>query len=195
MVQERIYITHEETERLERDVNLRRHIERYALARQFLSGRVLDAACGVGYGTYLCQKNPDVDAMLGIDTDEEAIRWANEHFATAKASFRCTRIEEFAEPGFDALLTIETIEHLEEPKLLAALAERTGVSEVIVSFPLKKTTHYNKFHLWDFTEQDVMHIFDSFVRVACIDQNTDYLLMHLIRRRKRAFPAKIYPKR
>ena len=194
-IQERIYVTQAETERLERDINLRRHIERYALARQFLSGRVLDAACGVGYGTWLCQKNPDVEAMLGIDIDAEAIGWANQHFATPKASFQCCAIDAFASPGFDTLLTIETIEHLAEPRMLSALADRIGATEVIVSFPLKKTTHYNKYHLWDFTEQDVLHIFDEFVRAACIDQNTDYLLLHLVRARKRAHAPKTYPKR
>ncbi len=194
-IQERIYITQAETERLERDINLRRHIERYALARQFLSGKVLDAACGVGYGTYLCQKNPDVTEMLGIDIDADAIRWANEHFATPKARFQCCGIDSFATAGFDTLLTIETIEHLPDPQMLSAMADRVGVTEVVVSFPLKKTTHYNKFHMWDFTEQDVLHIFGEFVRAAIIDQNTDYLLMHLVRARKRRHPPKIFPKR
>jgi 2-polyprenyl-3-methyl-5-hydroxy-6-metoxy-1,4-benzoquinol methylase len=195
MIQERIYITQAETEEIERDINLRRHIERYALARQFLSGKVLDAACGVGYGTFLCQKNPDVDAIVGIDVDEAAIRWANEHFATPKATFRCCGIDAFSTPGFDTLLTIETIEHLSDPERLAALVDRVGISEVIVSFPLKKTTHYNKFHLWDFTEQDVLHIFEDFVKAACVDQNTDYLLMHLVRARTRIHRPKIFAKR
>lgn len=181
MVVERIELTREQTEALERDINLRRHVERYAAARQFLFGTVLDASCGVGYGSWLCQKNPDVDLVLGIDADPAAIEWARRHFATQKTRFECCRIEEFPARKVDVLLSLETVEHLERPEALAGLASRCEAGEVVVSFPLKKTTHYNPFHRWDLSAQDMLHMFDGYARAATIDQNSDYLLLHLVR--------------
>jgi SAM-dependent methyltransferase len=187
MVEERIRLSRNEADSLEQEINLRRHIERYAMARQFLFGRVLDASCGVGYGTYLCQKNPDVAAIVGLDCDPGAVEWAKANFATAKASFVQADIERFEAGRFDCLLSLETIEHLDDPRALAALAERCGVAEVVVSFPLKKTTHYNRFHRWDLTSQDIEHIFDRFTRATLVDQNSDYIMMRLVRTSLRPF--------
>lgn len=193
MADERIYLNLDQVEALERDINVRRHIERYALARQFLFGRVLDAACGVGYGTYLCQKNPDVIDITGIDIDADSINWANEHFVTPKTRFVHTALNEFNDENIDCLMTLETIEHLKRPSELVDLANRCKVHDIVLSFPLKKTTHYNPFHLWDFAAQDILDLFDGYSEVARVDQARDYLVMHLVRRRPRAYPPKRLP--
>ncbi|MDF1586304.1 class I SAM-dependent methyltransferase [Marinimicrococcus flavescens] len=190
MVVERIELTRTETEALERDINLRRHVERYATARQFLFGTVLDASCGVGYGSWLCQKNPDVDLVLGIDADPAAVAWARQHFTTQKTRFECCRIEDFPARKIDVLLSLETVEHLEHPEALAELAGRCAAEEVVVSFPQKKTTHYNGFHRWDLSAQDLLDMFTGFARTATIDQNSDYLLLHLVRLRPRHHAAR-----
>lgn len=190
MVIERIELTRAGAEALEQDINLRRHVERYATARQFLFGTVLDASCGVGYGSYLCQKNPDVDLVLGIDADPGAIVWAREHFSTRKTRFECCRIEDFPARPVDVLLSLETVEHLERPEALVGLAERCEAGEVVVSFPQKKTTHYNAFHRWDFSAQDLLDLFDGFARAATVEQSSDYLLLHLVRLRPRPCAAR-----
>ena len=64
---ERLFIPRAETEALEQDILRRRHIERYAVARQFVHGVTVDTACGCGYGTYILSKNPDVTRAYGID--------------------------------------------------------------------------------------------------------------------------------
>jgi 2-polyprenyl-3-methyl-5-hydroxy-6-metoxy-1,4-benzoquinol methylase len=187
MVEERIRLSRNEADALEQEINVRRHIERYAMARQFLFGRVLDASCGVGYGTYLCQKNPDVTEIVGLDCDPGAVEWADVNFSTAKTRFVRGSIEAFADGPFDCLLSLETIEHLDDPRALADLAERCEVAEVVVSFPLKKTTHYNRYHRWDLTSQDIEHIFDRFTRAMLVDQGGDYVMMRLVRTSLRPF--------
>ncbi|NKB43956.1 MAG: hypothetical protein GKS03_06710 [Alphaproteobacteria bacterium] len=59
---ERLFIPRDQVETLEKDILLRRHVERYAVARQFVYGTVVDLACGCGYGTHILAKNPDVNA-------------------------------------------------------------------------------------------------------------------------------------
>ena len=48
-VDERLFIPKSEVEALEGDILRRRHVERYAVARQFVYGRTADIACGCGY--------------------------------------------------------------------------------------------------------------------------------------------------
>jgi hypothetical protein len=70
---ERLYININETEKLERDISIRRSIEKYLMIRQWCYGNVLDFACGCGYGSYLISKNPDVKKVYGIDNNITAI--------------------------------------------------------------------------------------------------------------------------
>lgn len=39
---------------------------------------------------------------------------------------------------------------------------RCRIHEIIISFPRKKTTHYNQYHLWDFTKEDMIRVFDGY---------------------------------
>ena len=171
---------------------LLRHIERYGLIRQFLYGTVLDCACGVGYGTYLCSQNPDVEMMIGIDIDEGAIGWAKKCFGSDKIIFEKCTIEDFSNPNIDILVSLETIEHLTDPRILVSLAERCNVKEILMSFPTKKTTHYNKFHYYDLTRQDIHDLFHKFVEIQSFNQANEFLILHLIRKEKQGTSKKRY---
>lgn len=50
------------------------HLNRYAMAKSFCTGkRVLDAACGEGYGSFLMKKW-GASEVFGIDIDCETIK-------------------------------------------------------------------------------------------------------------------------
>ena len=167
-VRERIGITREELVRIELDILDRRHIERYALVRQWLYGVVLDCACGVGYGTYLSSLNPDVTSIIGVDKDADAIEHAKKEFGGDKIKYHCLDATAFSVPC-DTFLCIETLEHLREPKQMADLAKRCGAKQVIVSYPSKKTTHYNPHHFWDFKQEQVDDIFNEYELSEAVD--------------------------
>jgi 2-polyprenyl-3-methyl-5-hydroxy-6-metoxy-1,4-benzoquinol methylase len=189
---ERIYITKDDLQQIEKNLMLLRHIERYGLIRQFLYGTVLDCACGVGYGTYLCSQNPDVEMMIGIDIDKGAIDWAKKSFGSDKIIFEKCAIEDFYNPNIDILVSLETIEHLNDPGILVGLADRCNVKEILISFPTKKTTHYNKFHYYDLTRQDILDLFENFAETQIFDQANEFLILHLIRQKKKSTPKKRY---
>jgi 2-polyprenyl-3-methyl-5-hydroxy-6-metoxy-1,4-benzoquinol methylase len=187
---ERIVLDKALVDKMEEDMLIRRHIERYALVRQYLFGNVLDAACGVGYGTYLLAKNPDVTSIRGVDCDNESIAFANSNFKSDKIFFENNKIEDVI-GEYDILVSLETIEHLEEPIVLAELAERCNIKEIIVSYPTKKTTHYNKYHHWDLDTADLKYIFSKY---ECINEiiNGDSMIMHFIKRNRNGYPVKRY---
>jgi SAM-dependent methyltransferase len=179
-VVERIGMTRSELETIEHDILRRRHVERYAIVRQFVYGRVVDCACGVGYGTWLLAKNPDVTQAYGVDIDGDAIEAARREFASPKIEFLQGDLAGTKLDKIDVLVSLETIEHLPDPADLARFAQNAGVREVIVSFPSKKTTHYNPHHLWDLTTSDIVDLFAaSYVPIRTFDYTFDTTFVHL----------------
>jgi SAM-dependent methyltransferase len=181
-VVERIKLTRREAEEFERDILIRRHIERYAIVRQYAYGRTVDCACGVGYGTHIVAKNADVTKMFGVDSDAGAIAHAQREFGSDKIEFLQGDIATLTIPDVDVLLSLETIEHLPDPRALNEFAQRCSAQEIIVSFPAKKTTHYNPHHYWDLTVQDVLETFaDEFVMINEFSYTFDTHFDHLAR--------------
>ncbi len=92
---------------------LRLHLERYEFAaRHARPGRLLDMACGVGYGTRLLvdRVRPPVSAM-GVDISEEAIAYARKRYGGCDVEFRGANALQFHDPdGFDTIVSIETLE-------------------------------------------------------------------------------------
>jgi ubiquinone/menaquinone biosynthesis C-methylase UbiE len=95
---------------------LKEHVGRYRFASQFTKNRmVLDIACGSGYGSaYLLVKG--AREVVGCDISKEAIAEAvrfykksNLHFIVASATYL-----PFRDSTFDAIVSIETIEHISD---------------------------------------------------------------------------------
>jgi SAM-dependent methyltransferase len=181
-VVERIRLTKAEAEAVERDILIRRHIERYAIVRQFAYGRTVDVACGVGYGTHLLAKNSDITRIYGVDNDADAIAQARQEFGGDKIEFVHGDLTALTLPDIDFLVSLETIEHLPEPRALNAFCQRCSVQEIVVSFPSKKTTHYNPHHYWDLTVQDVLEMFaEDYVMINSFSYTFDTQFVHLAR--------------
>jgi SAM-dependent methyltransferase len=90
------------------------HMHRYVLAAHWCDGRkVLDAACGEGYGSHLLART--ASSVTGVDISEQAVRHANQKYGVdAKLEFKvadCTQLP-FEDGGFDVVVSFETLEHL-----------------------------------------------------------------------------------
>lgn len=176
---ERIIIDRESIDALEEDIIIRRGLERYMYVRQFVYGNVLDIACGVGYGSYLMSKNPDVKTITGIDKSERAIENANANFNKDNIIFK-QGTPDTVNGHFDILVSLETIEHLPDPSVIKDMMDRCSINEMILSFPRKKTTHYNNYHLYDYTKEDIFRIFNGFECYKVYDIH-DSTIMNFIR--------------
>lgn len=91
------------------------HYHRYALASRWCKGlRVLDAACGEGYGSALVSQS--AAAVEGIDISEAAVAHAAQRYGHIQnLNFQvadCTSLP-FADDEFDCITSFETLEHLE----------------------------------------------------------------------------------
>jgi len=175
-VRERIYLSLDELNQMEIDILNRRHVERYAMIRQWCYSNVLDISCGSGYGTHLISKNPDVNKITGMDIDKGAIEWAKKHFANNKCLFEQENIEKVNQ-NFDCLVCIETIEHLKNPQIVNDLCERCNIKTIFISYPSKKTTHYNKYHYHDFNDSDIIKIFKNYSLQDSIDLHREVRIL------------------
>lgn len=134
------------------------HVERYRFAAGRLRpGRVLDLACGVGYGSAILAEQPGVE-VLGVDLSEHAVAYAREkarqHHRAPRLAFRVAEALAFEDAqGFDAIVSLETLEHVADPGRLierfAALLRPGGT--LIASVPTTPSTDLNPHHLHDFS--------------------------------------------
>ena len=160
---ERIILSKPQLLELENHIRLSRHVERYSLLRQYASGNVLDMACGCGYGSHLLATNPAVEHVTGVDADAEAIAHAQLHFQNPKITFLKSTIEDFtSKRKLDLVISVETIEHLKDISVFVECLRRNEVGKFIVTYPSKKTTHYNKFHYHDLSFNAVEKLFSEY---------------------------------
>lgn len=173
---ERIFITKKELEDYENKLRIQKHLDRYFMIRQFCYGRVIDCACGVGYGSHIIQTNQDVSEVFGLDISEAAIEQANKEFVTDKIKFHNIDMNNF-DTKCDVLVSIETVEHLKDPTMLVSLAERCDIKDIIISFPTKKSTHFNPYHFYDFYADDIKKMFKNYrhINTISIGQEVDIM--------------------
>ncbi|MDB5693447.1 MAG: hypothetical protein JWO81_2510 [Alphaproteobacteria bacterium] len=139
------------------------HIERYDFARRFIgSGRVLDCACGVGYGSHrLLAGGGDTLRVTGVDIDESAVAYARANFVDPRLGYLCADAATFDAEPFDAIVSFETIEHVVDPERLidnfVRLLAPGGL--LIASVPVTPSVDVNPFHLHDFTPASFRRMF------------------------------------
>ncbi|HEY6638816.1 MAG TPA: methyltransferase domain-containing protein [Solirubrobacterales bacterium] len=107
----------------------RRHVAVYEWIAERCAGlRVADLACGEGYGSDLLAKR--AGEVIGVDANPEAHAHASARYQRPNLSFKRELVEEFEEP-VDAVVFLQTIEHIHEPdRLLARIAEVSRVAYI-----------------------------------------------------------------
>ncbi len=133
----------------------RRHLVVYEwLARRCGRLRVVDMACGEGYGSdVLAQSATDV---VGVDANPEAFEHARLRYRRANLRFERMLVEQF-DQSCDAIVFLQTIEHVERPdELLSRFAGLAPVSYVstpnrLTLAPPGAEKSENPWHLREYT--------------------------------------------
>lgn len=165
---ERINITKEVVENALNDIRLHNHIERYQLIKRYCYGSVLDIACGQGYGTYLLSNNPAITDLTGVDSDVDTITHAVTEFDNDNIGWNNADISKYKRQH-DTLVSLETIEHLKDLKVFRDMVKRVNPNILIVSFPNKKSTHFNPYHFQDLQRHDVNILFEDYILIRELD--------------------------
>lgn len=96
---------------------------RFATAYAHPGAKVLDLACGVGYGCRILADQSACASVVGIDLSADAIAYGTKHFAGDRVSLRVGDALQVPDPGapFDLVTSFETLEHLDAARLLPRL--------------------------------------------------------------------------
>lgn len=120
------------------------HWHRYAFALRLAAGkRVLDAACGEGYGSALLSRR--AASVLGVDISPQATQHAGARYAARNLRFETadvSALDHLPSGSFDLIVSFETLEHLQPQERMldgfARLLADDGL--LLVSTPDKQ--HY-----------------------------------------------------
>lgn len=127
------------------------HWKRYELAARYAIGRVLDAACGCGYGSKILLGSAQL--VVGIDSSAQAIQWAEEHFQGPY--FIQGKIEDEPWTGkFETVVSLETIEHIKDPKPALEAFRRACIGTLVASTP---NEDFFQFRAENFARDDSPH--------------------------------------
>ena len=107
----------------------RRHLVVYEWIAERVKGlKVVDLACGEGYGSGVLGRS--AAEVIGGDANPEAFEHASAKYTSENVSFRRELVESFKEPR-DAVVFLQTIEHVQDPdSLVAGFAEIAPVSYI-----------------------------------------------------------------
>lgn len=183
------------------------HLQRYRLFEKSYAGkRILDAACGVGYGSHLIASS-GAASVLGIDVADEAVRYAQLHYRENGLSYRkhdCMQLKGLGQT-FDLVVSFETIEHLPEPE--GFMREVAGVladgGTFICSTPnktrLSGAGNINPFHPSELYLQEFLDYFKKYFHVQAVYHQSEsvnhfrYLeLRHMIHQADRRAQSSLF---
>jgi len=102
----------------------RRHLAVYRwIAANRVGGRVVDMACGEGYGAAVLAQT--AASVVGVDANPDAHDHARLRYRAPNLSFARALVEDFDTGApYDAIVFLQTIEHVHEPeRLLRRFAE------------------------------------------------------------------------
>lgn len=131
------------------------HVNRYLFAAGRLhkyvprGARVLDAACGCGYGSWILHGAGY--AVTGVDLSSEAIAYAEKNY---QGPTYLQKSVYDLEGQWDALVSFETLEHLDRPESLL-LAVKTKV--VLASVPNENQYPFNHENFKDDSSPHLRH--------------------------------------
>jgi SAM-dependent methyltransferase len=109
------------------------HRGRYAFAMAYVEGKVLDAACGTGYGSFMMAQSHQVDLITGVDISGHAIAFAKDAWPHEKINWICNHAAWVDCLDYDWCINFETLEYVEDPEAL--LRNFRGCRNMICSVP------------------------------------------------------------
>ncbi len=171
------------------------HEARYFFAAKYIASdmRVLDAACGSGYGSKILARL--TKSVVGLDVSDHAVEYATDHFGNEHISFFVADLVkkiDFPNGHFDCIVSFETFEHVTNQDAMLTEFKRVlkpgGI--LIISTPDKNIHQHvdpnNKFHLREFTKDEFVAELSKYFSVRELYGKNPYQKLSFFRRALRA---------
>lgn len=132
--------------------------------------RILDAGCGLGYGSDLLAA-AGAREVLGIDLEAASLRYALRHYQRPNLRFEVQDLEKLALPpdSYDLVVSSNAMEHLHSPErfLQAASHALAPGGEMLIAVPpitnerLRADNEANPHHLSNLTVDEWLQLFEK----------------------------------
>ena len=146
------------------------HMHRYALLKPLVAGRkVLDAACGEGYGSDMLAQW--ADHVTGVDIDAQSVAHARARYTKENLQFVESNVLKlpFEDNSFEVVVSFETLEHLAEHQELLEEFKRVLKDDgyLVISTPDKaeysdKTGFDNAYHVKELYKDEFKALLDPY---------------------------------
>jgi ubiquinone/menaquinone biosynthesis C-methylase UbiE len=147
------------------------HVERYRFATDFARGkRVLDIACGEGYGAAALAK-AGASSVIGVDVSADVCDHALHKYGLDARPGNAQAIP-LPDRSIDLVVSFETIEHVDNPNVFVRECARVLTTEgmLIVSTPNRpiysREGTPNPFHRLEFDEREFVDVLRSRFRAV-----------------------------
>lgn len=159
------------------------HLHRYVMAQSLATGkRVLDVACGEGYGSHLLAEK--AISVIGVDLDTEAVAHARAKYKLANLDFLqgdCTALS-LPDASIDLAVSFETLEHHSEHEAMLAELRRVLAPDGVLLISTPDRRHYsdernyvNPFHVLElYADEFRQLVLGHFPNVAFYGQRIVY---------------------
>jgi len=139
------------------------HVARYRFAAQLAKGkRVLDAACGEGYGAAML-RDAGAASVVGIDNVRSVVEHARARYGIEAVEGDVRELP-FDDASFDLVVSFETIEHVPDPERAIAEFRRVLVQDGRLAISTPNRDEYlveNEFHELELTPDEFLELLSS----------------------------------
>ncbi|MFX0142282.1 MAG: class I SAM-dependent methyltransferase [Candidatus Hodarchaeota archaeon] len=141
---------------------MQQHVMRYVFAAKFVENKyVLDAACGVGYGSsYLTRKG--AKEVVGFDLSTEAIKNAKNHYNRSQLHLLIGDVTyiPLLKNCLNVVISFETIEHINNyEKFLKEIVRILKIDGTcVISTPNIKYTFHPYYHVKEFEADEFFQL-------------------------------------
>ncbi len=158
-------------------------LERYRWAATVIKAnkwpRVIDAACGCGYGSWLLVEEGGAEQVLGVDKDWQAIEVAEAHWTRKGVAFNYGDIRGdliVINPPTHVIISIETIEHVVEPRELLTKF-REWAPALVATVPNEDVIPFDpelyRFHHRHYTPTEFEALLREFYECVVVETGAD----------------------
>lgn len=162
-------------------------LERYRWAASVIKAngwtRVVDAACGCGYGSWVLVEEGGAKEVTGIDQDQVAVDVAWKYWSRSEVTF-CRddirslprRADRYIRYPEQAVVSIETIEHVAEPREFLTKF-REWAPALVATVPNEHVVPFNperfRFHHRHYTPGEFIKLLKEFYDRVALDCSLD----------------------
>jgi 2-polyprenyl-3-methyl-5-hydroxy-6-metoxy-1,4-benzoquinol methylase len=155
------------------------HLDRYRFAATRIEKqRVLDCACGTGYGVRVLCEQGNAAHVIGVDIAPASVDYARQNHGVGSVVYLCASADRLplADGSVDVLTSFETIEHVPDDRALIEEFQRVLRSNgrLIISTPNQWPLADAPFHVREYDRQSFLAALEP--RFDCLElynQNSD----------------------